>query len=92
VSRDEASGLFRVVEDNGELVDCWLPGHEDPVQEGALDAGGFLEWLDALGFSLGVTWERAHRGLLGDLTTVDVDVLRGELDYPAKTSEPRTDV
>jgi hypothetical protein len=79
VVRDVATGLFRVVEDNGELVDCWLPGHEDPDQEGALDAGGFEEKRDGRGFCLAIDLIRAERGLIPE-TVADIEAERLALD------------
>lgn len=68
---------WRLCEADGELLDRWLPW-EEPV--GALDRGGFLKLADAQGFALGVDWERARAGVLGDMNTDDIDRERALLD------------
>jgi hypothetical protein len=47
---------------------------------GQLDKGGFELRSDAEGFKLGVDWIRAAAGLLGELTTDDIDIERSRLD------------
>jgi len=73
----DSKTLWRLTESDGELVDRWLPS-EGP--EGALDRGGFECRRDALAFKLGIDWIRARAGILGDLSTRDIDRERSALD------------
>jgi hypothetical protein len=72
------NGRWRVVEADGSLCRCWLPGEDrEPL---GLDKGGFDHEMDAVAFALGVNWERCYRGLLPGLTTEDIDEVRRKLD------------
>ena len=72
--------LYRICEADDELVTCWLPGIEPDDPGGCLDRGGFGRRSDAVGFSLGINWERAYHGQLDGITTADIDEERGTLD------------
>lgn len=83
--------VYRVVEENGERCDCWLPGLEVPDPDGDLDRLGFDSRSDAAAFALGVDWIRAEAGLLPGVTTADIDRERAELDQrhkPVQTLAP----
>jgi hypothetical protein len=83
----DSKTLWRLTESDGELVDRWLP---DEGPGPSVDAGGFEERLDALGFALSIDRERARAGLLGDLTVGDIDAERSALDE-VKRGRPRAD-
>jgi len=71
----EGDVLWRLTEQDGELVTRWLP--LEPII-GALDKGGFPECLDARSFALGVDLIRAEAGLLDDLDARDIDRERAD--------------
>ena len=62
---------YRLVEADGTVCNCWLPGIEPPDPEGALDRGGFDQRLDAKAFALGVDYERALFGLIAESVGVE---------------------
>lgn len=70
-------GLWRVLEEDGNLTRAWLPWEAEGEP---LDAGGFELREDAEAFALGVCYERALHGLIPDTTIADIDVLRRRLD------------
>lgn len=72
--------VYRVVEElTGRPCHSWLPGLELD-EDRPLDRNGFDTRKDAEAFALGVCWERAYHGLLGGITTRDIDAERRELD------------
>jgi hypothetical protein len=72
--------VYRVVEQDGAPVTCWLPGLEHSDPEGDLDRGGFSERNDALAFALGVDRWRAEHGLIAE-TVEAIDIERHSLDH-----------
>jgi hypothetical protein len=82
---ESGDDLWRLCEADGELVVRWLP--LEPFG-GALDRGGFPEYLDAVAFALGVDWVRAEAGILGDLDARAIDIERLELDADRQGRRP----
>ena len=68
---------YRLVERDGSVCVCWLPGLE-PDEE-PLDFGGFEQRTDAEAFKLGIDRERALFGLIPE-SVEDIDLERAELD------------
>ena len=85
----EAESLtYRLVEQDGRLVECWLPGIENLDPEGPLDRGGFDLQSDAVAFALGVDRERALHGLIAK-SVEQIDAERAELDHPSQVAAYR---
>lgn len=78
---------YRVCEQDGEPVDCWLPGRELPQRQ-PLDFGGFDLENDAIGFSLGIDRERALFGMIRQ-SVDDIDQERIALDSRRETPRSR---
>jgi hypothetical protein len=81
-----ASWVWRIIESNGSPCRQWLPS--EPPEDQPLDRGGFDSYRGALEFGLGICWVRASGGLLGQLTTEDVDRARRTIeDLPSRSVE-----
>jgi hypothetical protein len=76
---------WRITEADGALVARWLPRES---AKGPLDKGGFLQYMNARAFALGVDWIRAQAGILDGVTTDDVDLERATLDEDRRGKAP----
>jgi hypothetical protein len=61
--------IWRIAESDGQPVCRWLP--DEPIVR-PLDGGGFENYSDARGFSLGVDLIRSEHGLLSDADALEV--------------------